>query len=148
MKATNSDQFVNLGPVGGMGGSATPGGYNQGNMIAGVRGPKGDSSPKMAGSPGAGKFGNILVNSEFPGAGSETAAPKGMFAQGDMVTAKYGPGFPAAPGDGDGAKGGVKTGGNILGTALDDQGNPRGAPADSGYAQGDEFAAISKKKNK
>jgi hypothetical protein len=38
----------------------------------------------------------------------------------------------------------MKAGGNILGTALDDQGNPKAAPASTGYAQGDMFAGKKK----
>lgn len=132
----NSQQFVTLGSVGGMGGSATPGGYNQGNMIAGVRA-TGDSSPRMAGKISAG--GDVRVGGHF---GPTTSlAAEGGYNQGDMFTATSEAGF---GGTATGQLGGAKAGGDVRVTPLDAKGNPKAAPAASGYAQGDMFAGSKK----
>lgn len=138
----NSQQYVTLGPVGGMGGSATAGGYNQGNMIAGVHA-SGDSSPRMAGKITTGV--DIRVNAFVPGAaGPDTAAPPGVFHQGDVQAAAKQPGFGTSGTPATGQIGGAKAGGNALGTVLDNQGNPKAAPGQTGYAQGDMFAGQKK----
>ena len=127
----NSQQVKTLGSVGGMAATATPGGYNQGNMIAGKAGQRGDSSPQMAGNPKNG--GNALVAGHFgPSTGP---APAGQFGQGDMFAAGMGEGSAVG-------MGGVKKGGNVLNGAF--PGGPDQAPGGSGYAQGDEYAATTK----
>jgi hypothetical protein len=128
---TNSQQYKTLGSVGGMGGTATAGGYNQGNQIAGVHA-RGDSSPQMAGSPKSG--GNAMVGGHFgPTTGAANAASG--YNQGDS--------FAASAGDGKAVGlGGVKKGGNALNGAF--PGGPDQAPGGSGYAQGDEYAATTK----
>lgn len=130
---TNSQQYKTLGSVGGMGGSATPGGYNQGNQIAGVH-TRGDSSPQMAGSPKPG--GNALVGGHFGPTTSAANAASG-YNQGDEFAASTGTGVL-----GNAPKGGAKEGGNALAGSF--KGVPDQAPGGSGYAQGDEFAAATK----
>jgi hypothetical protein len=135
MAKIDSNQFVTLGSVGGAGSSATPGGYNQGNMIAGVHA-AGDSSPRMAGSIKVG--GDVRVGGHF-GPTTSAANPSSGYNQGDEFAMTK-----DTDGIGSGPKGGLKPGGNLLGTALDDQGNPKAAPGQTGYAQGDMFAGKKK----
>ena len=125
----NAQQYKTLGSVGGAGSSATPGGYNQGNQIAGVRA-TGDSSPRMAGSPKAG--GDVRVGGHF-GPTTSAANSASGYNQGDEF---------AAPGgqrdSGSGPKGGLSAGGNVL------TGGGASAAAGTGYNQGDTLVASTK----
>jgi hypothetical protein len=131
----NAQQYKTLGSVGGAGSSATAGGYNQGNQIAGVRA-TGDSSPRMAGSPKAG--GDVRVGGHFGPTASAANAASG-YNQGDQFAASHESGI-----TGSAPYGGAKAGGNILGGALDSQGNPKPAQAANGFNQGDMFAGKAK----
>jgi len=133
----NADQFKTLGSVGGMGSSAKAGGFSAGPMIAGQGGSRGDSSPRMAGSPKSG--GNVLVGGHFGPTTSPAQAADG-YNQGDEFAMSK----ESAPFGNSKSLGGAKAGGNLLNKALDDQGNPKAAPAQSGFAQGDMFEAKKK----
>jgi hypothetical protein len=131
----NAQQYKTLGSVGGPGSSATPGGYNQGNQIAGVRA-TGDSSPQMAGSPKSG--GDVRMGGHF-GPTTSAANSASGYNQGDEFAAAGG-----VTDTGNAPKGGLKGGGNILGGALDSQGNPKPSQAANGFNQGDMFAGKAK----
>lgn len=118
---SNSQQYKTLGSVGGAGSSATPGGYNQGNQIAGVRA-TGDSSPRMAGSPKSG--GDVRVGGHF-GPTTAAAASGSGYNQGDEFAASHESGI-----TGSAPYGGAKAGGNIL------TGGGASAAAGTGYNQG------------
>ena len=130
----NANQYKTLGSVGGMGSSASAGGFSAGPQIAGKGGARNDSSPQMAGTPKAG--GNVLVGGHF--GPSTAAAPAGSFAQGDAFAASKESGF------GPGPVGGAKAGGNLMSDALDSQGNPKASQGANGYNQGDMFAGKAK----
>ena len=126
---TNSQQYKTLGSVGGAGSSATAGGYNQGNQIAGVH-TRGDSSPQMAGSPKPG--GDVRVGGRFGPTTSAANAASG-YNQGDEFAASGG-----VTDTGSAPKGGLKPGGNIL------TGGGKSAAAGTGYNQGDTLVAKAK----
>jgi len=135
--ADNADQYKTLGSVGGMGSSAQAGGFSAGPLIAGKGGMRGDSSPEMGGGMKAG--GNVLVGGHF-GPTTKAANAETGYNQGDeFAMAKE-----STPFGNKEALGGAKAGGDILGGALDSQGNPKAAPAEKGYAQGDMFAGKKK----
>ena len=126
---SNSQQYKTLGSVGGAGSSATAGGYNQGNMIAGVH-TRGDSSPAMIGSPKPG--GDVRVGGPFGPTTSAAPAASG-YAQGDQYATSGG-----VTDGGSGPQGGLKAGGNIL------TGGGASAAAGTGYNQGDTLVASKK----
>ena len=119
---SNSQQYKTLGSVGGAGSSATAGGFNQGNSIAGVRA-TGDSSPRMAGSPKAG--GDVRNGGHF-GPTTSAAASGSGYNQGDQF-AGTGGFTPVGPGP----TGGLTHGGDV-----------RSASSSAGtFNQGDQLAA-------
>lgn len=123
---SNSQQYKTLGSVGGPAASATAGGYNQGNQIAGVRA-TGDSSPRMAGSPKAG--GDVRVGGHF-GPTTDAANAASGYNQGDEFAAAGGTTDTGSP-----VKGGLKPGGNIL------TGGGASAAMGTGFNQGNQLVA-------